>query len=127
MFGDPVEGRRLEQVNTREAWERLYVLGNDLTSIADRDPEQEVRGMAIPVIDAVVQAGPWLRQAPSSEHYTIFLGWRTTSDVAKGFNPAVVYVYPPKTERPKAFDKRHNFDFGDPCASYAADAPTDAS
>ncbi|MEV6281012.1 hypothetical protein [Nocardia sp. NPDC051832] len=38
------------------AQERAWALYEDLKRISDRDPEQEVRGIAVPVIDAVLVA-----------------------------------------------------------------------
>lgn len=37
-----------------DAMHRVLALRNTLQGIADRDPEQEVQGLALPVIDAVL-------------------------------------------------------------------------
>lgn len=39
-----------------EARRRAWLLYRGLQKVADRDPEQEVRGMAVPVLDACLQA-----------------------------------------------------------------------
>ena len=66
-------------------------------------------------IDALARAtptaGPWLREVPSTKHYTIFLDSQTGS----------VYVYPPGTKQPTSYDRSHRaFDLGDPCRSFAS-------
>ena len=54
--------------------------------------------------------GPWLRAVPSTGHYSIFIDPRT----------GAAYVYPPGAGQPASYDARHDFDLGDPCASFAA-------
>lgn len=39
-----------------EARKRAWMLFRSLEQVAQRDPEQEVRGMAVPVLDACLQA-----------------------------------------------------------------------
>lgn len=39
-----------------EAFERATALADDLARIVDRDPEQEVQGIAVPVLDALLAA-----------------------------------------------------------------------
>ena len=48
--------------------------------------------------------GPWLKQVPSTTHYTIFLDPQT----------GVVYVYPPHAHQPSSYGESHDFDTGDP-------------
>lgn len=43
-------------MNDTEARRLVAQLHNDLGKIVDRDPEQEVRGMAIPVLDEALKA-----------------------------------------------------------------------
>ena len=54
--------------------------------------------------------GPWLRQAPSNDHYTIVI------DSTNGG----VYVYPPNSGQPSTFDQTNSFDTGDPCSAFAS-------
>ena len=54
--------------------------------------------------------GPWLRAAPSTTHYTIFVDPQTGS----------ADIFPPGTSQPSAFDEGHDFDLGDPCSSFAS-------
>ena len=44
---------------------RLFELHRDLTAITERDPEQEGQGLAVPVIDAAVQAA--IEQLPDGD------------------------------------------------------------
>jgi hypothetical protein len=43
-------------MNRDDARQRAWMLFRGLEKIAERDPEQEVRGMAVPVLDACLQA-----------------------------------------------------------------------
>lgn len=43
-------------MNREQARQRAWLLFRSLEKVADRDPEQEVRGMALPVLEAVLQA-----------------------------------------------------------------------
>jgi hypothetical protein len=43
-------------MDLRDAHWRVGRLRDNLQALVDRDPEQEVRGMALPVIDAVLEA-----------------------------------------------------------------------
>jgi outer membrane murein-binding lipoprotein Lpp len=54
--------------------------------------------------------GPWLRVAPSSAHYTIFVDPQTGS----------AEIFAPGTSQPSAFDESHNFNLGDPCSNFAS-------
>jgi hypothetical protein len=45
----------LATVDAEQARGRLYQLHGDLKSLIDKDPEQEVQGWAVPVLDAVLQ------------------------------------------------------------------------
>ena len=59
--------------------------------------------------------GPWLRSAPTTDHYTIFIDG-TTGDV---------YVYPAYAAQPPTYDDQHNFDLRassglDPCVEFAS-------
>ncbi len=51
--------------NQAEVHSRLMQLHRDLRAITDRDPEQEVQGMAIPVIDAAMAAA--IQYLPSGD------------------------------------------------------------
>lgn len=55
----------MSQGTEAEARERLRAVKGTLKSIVERDPEQEVQGMALPVLDAVVaQARAWRPSDP---------------------------------------------------------------
>lgn len=43
-------------MNRDDARQRAWLLFRSLEQVAQRDPEQEVRGMAVPVLDACLQA-----------------------------------------------------------------------
>ncbi len=45
-----------DSVDREEARQRAWLLFRSLEKIAERDPEQEVRGMAVPVLDACLRA-----------------------------------------------------------------------
>src|ERR687891_61244 len=44
------------RMDVSDAYWRVGRLRDNLRAMVDRDPEQEVRGMALPVIDAVLEA-----------------------------------------------------------------------
>ena len=46
----------MTQISIEDARNRAEQLYTDLSRIADRDPEQEVRGIALPVLDACIAA-----------------------------------------------------------------------
>ncbi len=46
----------VETVKRDEARKRAWMLYRDLQKVSERDPEQEVRGLALPVLDACLKA-----------------------------------------------------------------------
>lgn len=53
---NPGRAATVRGVDLREAHSRLDRLRATVREMASRDPEQEVRGMAIPVLDAIINA-----------------------------------------------------------------------